>query len=124
MAPGEIVFSVLSQAPAVQALVGVRIYPLRIPQGKPRPAITYQLITRVPQGSPLCVLSDVARVQLSIFTDTYAQGEALATACRQALHGYALGEVYAELSNEIDQYDEGAVCYFKSQDYELELPAA
>ncbi len=124
MAPGELLFSVLSQAPAVGALVGTRIYPLRIPEGQPRPAITYQLISRVPQGRPMCDLADAARVQLSLFTDTYAQQEALAAACRQALHGYALGPVYAELSNEIDHYDEGALCYFKTQDYELELPAA
>ena len=121
---GPLLFSLLSQAAPVAALVGTRIYPLRIPQEQPRPAITYQLISRVPDGSPICALDDVARVQLSLFADDYGQIEVLAAAVRQALHQATVQGVYLALDNEIDHHDDTADCYFRSQDYFLEIPAA
>ncbi|MGY3091083.1 hypothetical protein ACVWYF_004147 [Hymenobacter sp. UYAg731] len=121
---GPLLFSLLSQAAPVAALVGTRIYPLRIPQEQPRPAITYQLISRVPDGSAICALDDIARVQLSLFADTYGEIEALAATVRGALHRLSTLGVYLELDNEIDHHDDTADCYFRSQDYFLEIPAA
>ena len=128
---GPLLYALLSQAAPVAALVAnasgaalpYRIFPLRIPQGQPRPAITYQLISRVPDDSP-CALDDVARVQLSLFADTYDGIERLANAVRGALHRTTAQGVYFELSNQIDHHDDTADCYFTSQDYTLEIPAA
>ena len=121
---GPLLFSLLSQAAPVAALVGTRIYPLRIPQEQPRPAITYQLISRVPEGSALCELDDDARVQVSLFADTYGEIEALSQAVRAVLHLNPAAPVHMSLDNEIDHHDDTADCYFRSQDYFLELPAA
>ncbi len=122
MEPGQLLFSLLSQAAPVTALVGTRIYPVVAPQGSPRPYVCYQLISRVPDGSALCQLSDVARVQLSLFADTYAQVCQLAQACRGQLHYHEQPEASLELANEFDQpHDENAACYFRSQDYLVEL---
>ena len=128
---GPLLYALLSQAAPVAALVAnasgaalpFRIFPLRIPQGQSRPAITYQLISRVPDGSAACELDDVARVQLSLFADTYAEIEALAVAVRRALHRTTAQGVYFELGNQIDHHDDTADCYFTSQDYTLEIPA-
>ena len=124
MAPGALLYSLLTQSAAVTALVDGRVFPLRIEQDTPRPAITYQLISRVPDGTAACELDDIARVQLSLFADTYAEVEALASACRPVLHRLTTQGVYLELSNEIDHHDDGADCYFRTQDYRLEIPAA
>jgi len=124
MEPGLLLFALLSQAAPVTALVGPRIYPLRAPEGQPRPYVLYQLISRVPDGAPACHFGDVARVQLSLFADSYAQVSALAAACRAVLHfAQPAPDVFLELDNEQDHYHDQALCYFKSQDYLLELPA-
>jgi len=123
MEPGLLLFALLSQEPAVRALVATRIYPLRAPEGQARPYVLYQLISRVPDGPPACRFGDVARVQLSLFADSYAQVSALAAACRAVLHfAQPAPDVFLELDNELDHFDDQAVCFFKSQDYLLELP--
>lgn len=73
----------------VTALVGVRMYPRRLPQGPTLPAIAYQRIdTRRehdmdgPDGLPR------ARVQLSIWAASVAAAEELAAAVRGRLDGY------------------------------------
>jgi hypothetical protein len=131
--PGQLLFTLLSQAPDVVALLGmpngqVKVYPLVAPQGTPRPYVCYQLISRSPQagGSALCRLGDVARVQLSIFskdTTDYATLAAITAAVRQVLD-YAEPEpgVYLELDNQQDHHDERAICLFRSLDYLVELP--
>jgi len=47
MAAEKVVYALLSQASAVTALVGARIYPLQVPQDEDLPAITYQVISAV-----------------------------------------------------------------------------
>jgi hypothetical protein len=126
--PGTILFALLSQAPAVAALLGTRIYPVVAPQGAPRPYVTYQLVSRVPEAgsSALCRLGDVARVQLSIFslnTTDYATVAAITAAFRAVLD-YAEPEpgVYLEIDNQQDHVQDGALCLFRSLDYRVELP--
>ena len=130
MDPGQLIFSRLSQAPAVAGQLQhvregqpeVKIYPVQAPTDTPRPYLVYQLISRVPDGSALCELDDVARVQVSIFADGYAGICALANAIRQQLHRYETGGAALELANEFDHpKPEGALCFFRSQDYRVEL---
>ncbi|MVN78922.1 DUF3168 domain-containing protein [Hymenobacter sp. HMF4947] len=125
MEPGALLNSLLSQAPAVVALVGKRIYPLVAPQGTPRPYCCYQLINRGPEAgsSKTCQLGDVARVQLSLFADTYEQLAVLTSAFRTVLD-YAEPEpgVSLEIDNQQDHHDPQAACLFRSLDYLVELP--
>jgi hypothetical protein len=131
--PGTLLFSLLSQAAPVVALLGapggvVKVYPLVAPQGAERPYVVYQLVSRMPGAgsSALCRLGDVARVQLSIFsknTTDYATLAAITAAVRGVLD-YAEPEpgVYLEPDNQQDHHDERAVCLFRSLDYLVELP--
>lgn len=130
MEAGPLLFSLLSQAPAVVALLGapgapVKVYPVVAPQGTPRPYVTYQLISGGPAAgsSARCRLGDVSRVQLSLFADDYPMLSALTAALRQVLD-YAEPEpgVYLTLDNQQDHHDERALCLFRSLDYVVELP--
>jgi hypothetical protein len=125
MEPGTLIFSLLSQDAAVNALLGTRIYPLVAPQGAPRPYACYQLIDRVPEpgSSKACRLGDVARVQLSLFADTYKELGQLTAAIRAVLD-YAEPEegVCLEIDNQHDHHDKDAACLFRSLDYRVELP--
>lgn len=122
MEAGQLIFSLLSSAPDVVALSGTRIYPLRVPQGKPRPAIAYQLVSNVNDGEPGCYGDDRPRVQVSLFADTYATLCALSAATRAALDGYRSGAIVVTHVNETDLYDEQAECFHRPQDYEVEAP--
>lgn len=125
MEPGAILNTLLSQAPNVVALLGARIYPLVAPPKTPRPYLCYQLVSRVPEdgSSKACRLGDVARVQLSVFSDDYATQATLTEAIRAVLD-YAEPEpgVYLEIDNQQDHHDKDALCLFRSLDYRVELP--
>lgn len=133
MEPVELLFTLLSQAPDVVALLGtpdgqVKVYPVVAPQGIERPYVLCQLISRGPEAgsSKNCRLGDVARVQLSIFSQHTTDYATLAdiTAALRAVLDYAEPEpgVYLELDNQQDQQDDRAICLFRSLDYRVELP--
>ena len=124
MEPGQLVFALLSQAARVVALAGTRIYPLRIPQGQPRPAVAFQLISNTNDGIGPCRLNERARVQVSIYADSYAETCALSGAVRAVLDGYRDGETTVDFAQQLDHYDDPAACFFRSQDYEFDYPAA
>ena len=130
MEPGPLIFSLLSQALPVAALLAapdgqVKVYPVQAPQDTLRPYVNYQLISSGPAdgSSAICRLGDVARVQLSVFADDY---EVLATitAALRAVLDYAEPEpgIYLTLDNLQDHHDEQALCLFRSLDYVVELP--
>jgi hypothetical protein len=128
--PGLLLFSLLSQAPDVAAQLTapgglVKIFPLVAPQSTKRPYCCYQLIGGGPAegSSAICRLGDVARVQLSIFADTYQQIADVTAAVRSVLD-YAQPEpgVYMEPDNPQDHHDKDAACLFRSLDYLVELP--
>lgn len=131
MEPGQLLFTLLSQAAPVAALLPhvrkgkpeVKIYPVEAPQPTPLPYVCYQLISLVPDGGPLCELDDQARVQLSIYGNTYAEVCAIAKACRKALHHQAALGAWIELANQFDHPRiDASQAYYCSQDYLLELP--
>jgi hypothetical protein len=80
----------LLQQPAVAALVGSRVYPVRLPQGAIFLAITYQRIA----GGELITHDGAAglgrsRMQLDCWSDDgYAEAVSLAAVLRAALSGF------------------------------------
>ena len=129
MEAGQLIYARLRQAPSVGGRLPhvragrpeVKIYPVLAPQPTPRPYLVYQLISNVPEGSARCVLRDVSRVQVSIFADTYAEVCALAQAIRRQLHHYGTTDAYLELTNQFDHPNPDALCFFRSQDYRVEV---
>lgn len=120
MEPGALLNSLLSQAPAVVALVTDRIYPLRAPQGTPYPYVLYQVVSGTPDTSAQCELPDRARVQLSLFAATYPDVTQVHKACRAALHGQEVGDVAITFDGYQESFQDGALCYLRTQDYLLD----
>ena len=122
---GTLIFGLLSQNATIQALCGGRVFPVRVPQGQAMPAVVYQLISQIPQqyiGNQRSY--DLARVQISIFADSYPALAPLAAAVRLALDGYRQADIISVvLDIETDHFEDGADRYHRSQDYRLNLPS-
>lgn len=119
MEPGALIFSLLTQAAPVVALLGTRIYPILAPQGTPYPYATYQVISQNGNETMACVLEDDARVQLSVFAETYAQVCAITGATRAALAGREAQGALLTFDGNRDQPSDPTLCYFRTQDYLL-----
>lgn len=133
MEPLQLIFSLLAQAPAVVALLGyvdeagqqqLAAYPLVAPESKARPYLCSQVVSQQGQQATGCQLDDTARVQLSLFADSYAELAQLTRAVRATLHGYrdAAGTLI-DFDTLQDHHDPQAQCLFRSLDFLLELPA-
>ena len=125
MEPGQLIHRLLTEAPAVSALVGARVYALRIRQGEPRPAITVQLVSDATDTLAACPGNESPRVQVSLFADTYPELCALARAVKTTLHGYRDGQITIDYENGVDlPYDPDSDCFHRAQDYTLDYPAS
>lgn len=80
------IYNILSNNTALTAVVSTRINPLRIPQGSSFPAISYQVISVVPNPSKSGPSeSDFARIQINSFGVTYQSAVEVADLVRTAL---------------------------------------
>ena len=80
------VYNILSNNAALTAVVSTRINPLRIPQGSSFPAISYQLVSVVPNPSKSGPSeSDFARIQINSFGLTYQSAVQVADLVRAAM---------------------------------------
>jgi hypothetical protein len=83
--------SALLADPAVAALVGARVVPMKLPQKPELPAIVYQRIS-TPGDPPALDGAKVApriRVQLSLWAGTFDEARQLAAAVDARLNGYS-----------------------------------
>lgn len=89
-------YAFLGQQGAISALVGARIYPLLLPQNPTMPALTYQIISTVPDyvlAGPSGLVAK--RVQINCWASRewampgYTTAQNVATAVRKALDGYS-----------------------------------
>jgi len=129
MEPGAILFDLLKAAAPVVALLGyadkqqvpqVRIYPLRAPEKTPLPYAVYQVVSGQAEATMVCDLDDNARVQLSLFAATYPQLAELHQACRAAAGGRRVGTVTIDFDGWQESFQDGALCYLRTQDYLFE----
>jgi Protein of unknown function (DUF3168) len=111
----------LLATPAVQALVGTRIYPMRAPQSPTYPLVIYQQISgdhlEGHQGSAGAVK---ARFQYGSVATDYSKAHQVAEAVRSALQGWrdpAIGIQGTTLVTELDFEDENLGLYRVLADY-------
>ena len=84
----SVVFSLLSGAAGVAALVGARIYPGRVPQNSAMPVISYELVSSIeilPVNAMAGGVLMRSRVGVTVLAKTYAEVKAVHEAARQAL---------------------------------------
>ncbi len=115
--------SFLLARPSIVALVGARIYPQILPQKPTYPAITYAQISGV-RVRNLKGRAGRARPRVSInsWADTHETMDAIASAVRAALDGYAgpMGDLVVgsvTLDNEFEVFEEETRVHRKLQDY-------
>lgn len=129
-APIKIVYSILSDATSVTALVGSRLNPVRIPQESTFPAISYNLVSLIvnPTNSGHS-RTEFARVQVNIYATSFADAVQLSGQVRNAFDNAitpgTFNECYlqrVEYDGEVHTADDVAAfagLYQISQDYIL-----
>lgn len=105
----EFLFAALTADATVGGLVVARVYPQKMPQSPTLPAITYQIVSRVPTEANTELFE--CRVQIDCWAATYAGASALAIAALKALRFYRRGDGGNTLlsiydSNYIDGYED------------------
>ena len=82
--------SYLKSKPELVALVSDRIWPVALPQKKPRPAITYR---RLPSGHDHTLTSSagtsLATFRIASYGDSYEDADLVAEAVRSVMQGFS-----------------------------------
>ncbi len=118
---GKAIYSILSNAAGVSALVGTRIFPQKIPYAQDMPAITYFVIDNTPNNTKNGPSTyDYVRCQITAFGVNYSQAQDLASEIRSALDyktgteaGVVISKCFFEDSNDIfdDSFGETGIHY-------------
>ncbi len=110
------IYQHLSKDLEIQAMVGDRIYPVKLPQDPTYPAITYFQVS----GSPIYTKQGkhgvVLRVQISCWAKSYTAVKQLATKVILAMDGYAKENFN---QNEFDIYEDEAEVYQVPLDFNI-----
>jgi len=117
------IYKLLSQSGPVAAIVGTNIFPLKAPQNKSFPYITYQTISRIPakfKDGP--AILDTFRVQVNIFSETFKQGSELSELVRAALDWKESQTLDSKIQHihfdqENNLFEDDADIYGVAQDY-------
>lgn len=114
----EILFTRLSNFQGLKDLVSTRIYPVIMPQGATKPAVTYQLISapreKAMVADPGLVTS---RYQFTAWATTNFGARAVIKQVRLALERYSSGIMAnAFIETEYDVFDEAAILHGRGLD--------
>jgi len=117
---GKSIFKLLSDAAAVTAITGTRIYPNRISQVKDYPAISYMQLTTIPTNQKDDVSGyDQVEYDIDCFSKDYLQLNTLSTAIRTALDKKNISSqgdnvIDIRFQNEFEGYNDEAEVYQKT----------
>jgi hypothetical protein len=128
MSANKIVYNILSNNAALTALISTRLNPVRIPQESAFPAVSYQLISDIPNPTKSGhSRTEFVRVQVNAYGVTLASAESVSSAIRTAFEAVNLPNTFngikcqtIEFDNEIQTADDTAAfagLYQISQDY-------
>ena len=128
MSANKIVYNILSNNAALTALISTRLNPVRIPQESAFPAVSYQLVSEVPNPTKSGhSRTEFARVQVNAYGLTLASADSVASAIRTAFEVVTLPATFntikcqtIEFDGELQTADDTAAfagLYQISQDY-------
>jgi hypothetical protein len=117
-------FTRLTTYPGLNALVGTRVYPNKLPQDPTLPALSYRRVSAV---RPSAMGSDIglarARFQVDVWAATYASARAVAEQLRQALQRWrtTTGTIVQDsfVLNETDLYEDTTEIHHVAMDFEI-----
>ena len=120
---GSHIYSVLSGATAVTAIVSTRIYPVVIPQTKDLPAIVYSIGSADPSHTNSGARTlDKFQFQLICISRKYSDVDDLAAKCRTALHGYKTTTVQEiRYQTEMDDFDVEVMAYLRIMTFNMRI---
>ena len=128
MSANKIVYNILSNNAALTALISTRLNPIRIPQESSFPAVSYQLVSEIPNPTKSGhSRTEFARVQVNAYGITLASTESVSSAIRTAFEAVTLPATFntikcqtIEFDGELQTADDTAAfagLYQISQDY-------
>jgi hypothetical protein len=114
----EVLFTRLSAHGGLTALVGTRIYPVIMPQGATKPAVTYQLISGIRESAMVADPGLVtSRYQFTAWATTNLVARNVIKQVRLALERYSSGIMAnAFIETEYDVFDEEAILHGRGLD--------
>ena len=106
MSANKITYNILSTNAALTALISTRLNPVRIPQGSSFPAVSYNLVSEVPNPTKSGhSRTEFARVQVNAYGNTLASTEAVASAIRTAFEAVTLPGTFNGIKCQTIEYD-------------------
>jgi len=106
MSANKIVYSILSNNAALTALISTRLNPVRIPQESSFPAVSYQLVSEIPNPTKSGhSRTEFARVQVNAYGITLASAESVASAIRNAFEVVTLPATFNSIKCQTIEFD-------------------
>jgi len=106
MSANKIVYNILSNNAALTALISTRLNPVRIPQESAFPAVSYQLISEVPNPTKSGhSRTEFARVQVNAYGTSLSSAQAVASAIRTAFEAVTLPGTFNGIKCQTLEYD-------------------
>lgn len=120
------IYNILSNDATLNGLVDGRIYPLIVPQGKPYPAITMQIISNVGDYCKNGLTQDNYRLQVNVFARNDVDMYGIADVVKDTLNG--ISGTYAGIEirnirklNEGDLWEKDAELYHYYIDFKVTI---
>jgi ribonuclease PH len=106
MSANKIVYNILSNNAALTALISTRLNPVRIPQESAFPAVSYNLISQVPNPTKSGhSRTEFARVQVNAYGTSLSSAQAVASAIRTAFEAVTLPGTFNGIKCQTLEYD-------------------
>jgi hypothetical protein len=106
MSANKIAYNILSNNSALTALISTRLNPVRIPQESAFPAVSYNLISEVPNPTKSGhSRTEFARVQVNAYGTSLSSAQAVASAIRTAFEAVTLPGTFNGIKCQTLEYD-------------------
>jgi hypothetical protein len=106
MSANKIAYNILSTNAALTALISTRLNPVRIPQESAFPAVSYNLISQVPNPTKSGhSRTEFARVQVNAYGTSLSSAQAVASAIRTAFEAVTLPGTFNGIKCQTLEYD-------------------
>lgn len=115
----EYIYTTLRDNAQVNTLLQGKIYPQIAPQGVIAPYATYTVVSSLPERCKTETTSNTHRVQVSVFSENYAELQNITQAVRAALDRTTTQGVRCDYANAVDLYEPDDLLRHKAIDFKL-----
>jgi len=123
MHPAKVIYQLLSSDSKLKDLIGDKVFPQRIPQKTPFPAVVYFLVSNHPSETKQAASDlDTLTYQISVYATSYQNVIEIAEEVRRVLDRYRNDSENIDhiiFLRENDLFDEEAEVYHKALDFKI-----